>query len=824
MEDNGPSPAAAKRRRKDRIPPGIQVGPASMALGTVTAVIDSHAYILPPFDAVNGAILSRFQTETGTHPTFTLQMEPEPRCFVDSSSLLDPNTHVLKDGVEWSRDALGRATWQANGKRFLKGNWPSHMATQASAYSAEQLVAAMDATDVAISVLHHHPAWSDCTALHRDAVRRYPNRFRRLIASPDLQSAPASVADMNSLLAYIDAELAEGGVVGFQFFAGLFKDDWDSEAMQPLWEHLAKRELAVWFTCVKGHPKQFTQNAEEIFRTNFDKILAWCGKHKSTDAVITHGLPWRSFLHADRKNIGPLPKWIFKASECPRLHFQLLIPSCLGDVFDYPYKEVNTMIERLAKRIGSNRLLFGTEMPMLERYCTYWQSVRHIAHFCDCMNHEERALVLAGNARRLIDRADEAVPPEVSDDAKSLPFAAFYSETAVPVRVPATPAQGMATVQTPCLLVDLDAFEANCSFMNEVIQPLSEKGILLRPQAKAHKCSALASKQLALHGDLSCGICCQSVREAEAMYRGGVRNIMVTHLVADAQKAARLVALAAQGAAIAVCVDSTKGLALFKEALKPVLATVTLDVHIDLGAGARCGLGTTALSTDTAVALAHNAEVSTGLRLRGLQAYVGPSKDPEAPVSVKDAAAAVKAHISALRDAGISSKLVVSVAGDALTTLPLSSLAGVSQELQCGAYVFGDAGEEDSSEWKRSLSVLASVTGCYGRGGGQHLVDVGSRAVAVPAAGGGRRAGAGGVELKSPQGEEMRYVCLGEELGVVDFAAEGSCAEAVSAGARLQLKMIGSRVCEATANLHDFVVGIRDGAVEAVFRIDGRGY
>lgn len=812
---NGRDPSPRKRRRKDRIPPGMHVGPASMSLGTVTAVIDSHAYILPPFDAVNGARLLRFQAETGAHPSFTLQLEPEPRCFMDSSSLVDTATFALKDDVCWSRDTLGRPTWEVGGKRYMKGNCPPHIAVQANAYHMEQLLTAMDFTDVAISVLHHHPAWGDLTPLHREAWRRYPHRFRRLVTIPDLVSPPS---DMKAALAYIDAELAFGGVIGFQFFTEVFEGEWAGKDMKPIWDHLSERQVAVWFTCLKGNVKQFTAGAEELFRANFDKIVTWCKEYPDTDTVITHGLPWRSYLHADRKGIGPLPKWVFKASECPRLHLQLIIPACVGDVFDFPYKEVNPMIERLAKRIGAKQLLFGTEMPLMERFCTYGQGVRHIAFYCDFLNPEERTQVLGANMRRLIDRAD-AAPRSEEDSSDRLPSpAAYYNEMALAVRVPAAVGQAVESLQTPCLVIDLDAFEANCSYMNSVMQPLIEKGVLLRPHMKSHKCSALAAIQLKAHGgDVCCGVCCQTVGEAEAMYRGGVRNILLTSVVVDALKAARMVALAAQGAAVTVCVDSTKGLALYREALKAAPRATSLDVMIELGIGLRCGGDSTA--TDTAVAIAHTVEVSTQFRLRGLHVHARA-----ATVSLEDgltpkvaAANAVNSHVAALREAGISSRLVISVGGVG-ATLPLpEKTTGVSQELQCGSYVFRDSTRAVETEIyhdsrRQSLFVLGSVIGVWGRRSDRHCaVDVGSKAIA-----GCDRAPL----VRMPSGATLKYTCLGEENGSLSLTDDG-VDEALALATRMQ---IGPGDCEATFNLHDFVVGVRDDVVEAVYRIDGHGY
>ena len=43
------------------------------------------------------------------------------------------------------------------------------------------------------------------------------------------------------------------------------------------------------------------------------------------------------------------------------------------------------------------------------RYCTYTQTVLHIAKYASFLSKEERALVLGGNQRRLIDRAEAAL-------------------------------------------------------------------------------------------------------------------------------------------------------------------------------------------------------------------------------------------------------------------------------------------------------------------------------------------------------------------------------------------------------------------------------
>mmetsp|Transcript_46775 Transcript_46775/g.111256 ORF Transcript_46775/g.111256 Transcript_46775/m.111256 type:complete len:929 (-) Transcript_46775:96-2882(-) len=673
-------------KKPDRKRVYIPAGPA-----TPTQVIDTLVYIMPPFDAANGANIQRLQAEVGLNPTFTLQVEPEPRRFVDGSSLLlNPETKVVREGVTWSRDELSRLTWHLDGKRFLKGYLPAHVAVNGGAFTIENLVASMDVTDVSFSILNHPAACGDMTPLHREAYRRYPYRVRRLATLPDLSAIPS---DLQAAVTQIEAELAFGGVVGFQFFTGAFEGDWTSAEMAPFWDYLQKRKVPVWFT-INAMNNRTVTSVEEVFKANLDKIIAWCGRFPDIDAVITHGLPWRSYLHADRKNIGPLPKWALKVADCPRLYLQLCLPPCVGDVFDFPYKEVNTMVERLARNIGAQRLLFGSDMPSLERFCTYSQSVRHIhAHF-EFMTVEERALVLGGNARRLIEAADSALAR--TDTSAGVPQC--WKEIPVPLFVPALHGQTVESLQTPSLVVDLDLFELNCKRAVDGIKASSEAGLVLRPRYEAHKCAELCRRQIAAMGDLATGVACQTLRQAEAAVRGGVKDVMLTTVLSDEQKVARAAAMAISGASLTVCVDSKKTLAMLKQAMTAARGAV-IDIMLDLGLAQRCGAEP--MSLDTSVAMAHTVEVASGLRLRGLQVYL-----PSTPTGREEMLALMKKHIAALREAGISTRLTVS--SEDVERWQLTGLNGVYQEIQCGSSVFQGAELQPPPQ---PLSSLAAAGG-----------------------------------------------------------------------------------------------------------------
>ena len=117
-----------------------------------------------------------------------------------------------------------------------------------------------------------------------------------------------------------------------------------------------------------------------------------------------------------------------------------------------------------------------------------------------------------------------------------------------------------------------------------------ERGIRLRPHAKTHKCPTIALLQIAAG---AVGQCCQKVGEAEALVRGGVRDVLVSNEVVGAAEAAPACRARARG-------DHRRCASTRRSRSRPrrsaaIEAGVTLDglVEIDVGMQ-RCGVETPA--------------------------------------------------------------------------------------------------------------------------------------------------------------------------------------------------------------------------------------
>ena len=111
-------------------------------------------------------------------------------------------------------------------------------------------------------------------------------------------------------------------------------------------------------------------------------------------------------------------------------------------------------------------------------------------------------------------------------------------------RRPAEPGMALAEVETPALLVDRAALDANIAAMASYLQSRAP-GIRLRPHAKTHKSPDIARLQIAAG---AIGVCCQTVAEAEAMVAAGIPDVLLSNQIAEASKAARLAAAGGRGA------------------------------------------------------------------------------------------------------------------------------------------------------------------------------------------------------------------------------------------------------------------------------------
>ena len=84
------------------------------------------------------------------------------------------------------------------------------------------------------------------------------------------------------------------------------------------------------------------------------------------------------------------------------LQMEIMFPISWGGVWDYPYPEAQQLIRGMRDIFGASKLLWGSDMPNVERFCTYRQCVDYVRKHCSFLSTDEKELILGSNAAVLI--------------------------------------------------------------------------------------------------------------------------------------------------------------------------------------------------------------------------------------------------------------------------------------------------------------------------------------------------------------------------------------------------------------------------------------
>ena len=347
---------------------------------------------------------------------------------------------------------------------------------------------------------------------------------------------------------------------------------------------------------------------------------------------------------------------------------------------------------------------------------------------------------------------------------------------------------------TPALIVDLDALEGN---VERAARAASDAGVGLHPQAKAHKCSAIASLQLEWGAD---GISVATLGEAEALCAAGVDRLLVTSPL-HAGLLDRVAALhRVMGSGLLVTIDHP-------DVVEPLAWCVGMElgVLIDLDVGLhRTGI----IDPELAARTAERIESAATLGLAGIQAYGGHWQHIADPVERRAAVSQGMEQALAMieRIEQVGAPVALRTGGGTGTFVDDCELQ-VLNDLQPGSYVFMDrqyaealAGHAGHA-WQQSLFVRSTVVSANHEG--WVTVDAGLKAFATDA---GEPVWAGG----------SAYAWFGDEHGLVSQPAEG----------RLQL---GEQIefvpphCDPTVDRYDALHLVRGDTLVDVVPIDARG-
>jgi D-serine deaminase-like pyridoxal phosphate-dependent protein len=350
-------------------------------------------------------------------------------------------------------------------------------------------------------------------------------------------------------------------------------------------------------------------------------------------------------------------------------------------------------------------------------------------------------------------------------------------------------------IDTPALLLDLDAFERN---VLKMAQFFADKLASLRPHAKTHKCPQIALRQLKAG---AIGITCAKVGEAEALAKAGVSDILIANQVVGPIKIDRLTDLARQ-CDLMVAVDDSANVDELSLACQAKGVSLRALVEVDVGMK-RCGVQ----SAKAALTLARQAAYAPGLQFAGLMGYEGhlvmlPDAG-ERRDKVKEAVGLLQEAKGLIEDDGLTVQIV---SGGGTGTYDVSGTCPPMTEIQAGSYALMDSTYlRIRPEFEPALTVLATVVS---RPTPERIItDTGKKAMSQE------------FGLPQPVGTHgLTLEGLSEEHGTLSAAAPGEIA--LQPGDKL--RFLPSHCCT-TVNLHDVLYIVQDGVLVDIWPIAARG-
>lgn len=359
----------------------------------------------------------------------------------------------------------------------------------------------------------------------------------------------------------------------------------------------------------------------------------------------------------------------------------------------------------------------------------------------------------------------------------------------------------VSEIDTPALVIDLDIMERN---LRKLADYSAQHNLRVRPHTKTHKIPSLARKQLDLG---AAGLTVAKVGEAEVMLAAEPRDLLVAYPIIGRQKLDRLMQVAHR-TAVTVSLDSLFVARQLSDAAQSAGVEIGVLAEVDVGLG-RVGV----LPGASLIELIRGIDKLPKLRFEGIAFYPGQIKilDEAGDRALDDLARLLEGILSEVRAAGFEARIVSG--GSTPTLFHSHRLTGLN-EIRPGTYIFNDrntmlSGACALEECAASIHVTVVSTAKAG----QMIVDGGSKTFSSDRPVSAVEVNFGHV-VEAPQAV---FTKMNEEHGFVELRDTG---RAFNAGDRVRI--IPNHICVAM-NLHESVYGARDGVVEHVWRVEGRG-
>jgi predicted TIM-barrel fold metal-dependent hydrolase len=371
-------------------------------------IIDSHTHIFEnwfgPCGHPSKKIHLKYLHKLATR-TVAKTMRKRDGALVDGSLLYlkgDNTWNGLREDVHLHVGIYGRLEYTVDGEDYYVQYMPAAMKEIEA--PPELLLAQMNLVGIDHCVLQAGMTYGVMNDYNALAQHDYPHKFTGLFHLDE------PLADTKHWMEEAKRAFSHLKLRGLFYQTDTFSRygfNWwfDDKRFDEFWEMIASFDIPIFF-----EPSSVPDYNEASYIEIIKRLDGLLIRFPQMRWLLAGCPPVQYF---GRSGSWDFPQEVAKTLARENLQMELNFPIVWGDKWDYPYPEAQALIKGLRDRWGAQKLIWGSDMPNVERYCTYKQCLDHVRRYCEFLTFREKDLILGGNVRDLC-KIDMSLPSEVT--------------------------------------------------------------------------------------------------------------------------------------------------------------------------------------------------------------------------------------------------------------------------------------------------------------------------------------------------------------------------------------------------------------------------
>lgn len=296
----------------------------------------------------------------------------------------------LRTDVNFRVESYGRLAFTLDGEDYYIQYMPVGMAEIAA--TPELQLAQMSYVGVDHSVLQAGMSYGVMNDYNAFCQRQYPDKFTGLFhVDEPMADAPRWMQEAERAVRCLGLRGMYFQLDGFSRYG--FQWTFDDPRFDQFWELVNALQIPIFFEC--SNIPNYDEKSYIANMVRLDKLLT---RFPRMRWLLVMGPPVGFFAtHGTWK----FPDEVARTYARENLQVEIMFPISWGGVWDYPYPEAQALIKDLRDRYGAGKLIWGSDMPNVERFCTYRQCLDYVQKYCTFLTAAEMDLVLGKNAADL---------------------------------------------------------------------------------------------------------------------------------------------------------------------------------------------------------------------------------------------------------------------------------------------------------------------------------------------------------------------------------------------------------------------------------------